>query len=548
MKTCLLLLLIITAPCLAQSPPPKESSKSSLEGQVVKDPTSLPVKKAEVTLISESGEERTSYSATTDAEGKFRLEGIRPGRYRAFVERTGMVEIGKQSRRSPGTALSFEAGKDVSGLVLHMLPAAVITGRVLDEDGDPMPRTDIAVLRYGYTFGQRRLETAASGTTNDLGEYRVADLLPGKYLVVASPTPDFSTVTTSAPPHQDALAKEVSYVPTYYPGTSDRSQAAFLDLRAGDEVPVDFNLVPSPTFHVRGSLADIGSATAMLVLRPKDSNTEFAAADTDRDGKFDIHRVPPGSYTLLALSNKSDVAQIAHQAVEVTNSDLENLRIVPLPASRVRGHVRVEGDRSIDLSSLVIFLRSSDADSSSAFMSNEDLSTTVARVNRDGTFEFKNVSAGNYSVVLEASGAASDLYLKSVSLGSTDVTNNGLTVGGGAYAMELLIRKGAARLEGGVTDSDDHPVPDAVVIAVPQGSRRDRFELYAKGMTDQHGRFSFSGLTPGAYAVFAFESIEEGAYYDDAVLRPNEGRSEKIHLEENSKQAIQLKVIPASGN
>src|SRR5690349_8545409 len=117
MKIWPLVLVVVSCTALAQVPASKEAPLSVLEGQVVKDPGGVPVKKAEVTLIKEDEEGRTSCSAITNAEGQFRMEEIRPGRYRAFVERTGMVEVGKQGRRSPGTALTFERGKYVDGIV-----------------------------------------------------------------------------------------------------------------------------------------------------------------------------------------------------------------------------------------------------------------------------------------------------------------------------------------------------------------------------------------------------------------------------------------------
>jgi hypothetical protein len=64
-------------------------------------------------------------------------------------------------------------------------------------------------------------------------------------------------------------------------------------------------------------------------------------------------------------------------------------------------------------------------------------------------------------------------------------------------------------------------------------------------VTDQRGRFSFTGVTPGTYSVFAFESMEEGAYFDPAFLKPYEGSSDSVHLDENSHKTVQLKVIPA---
>ena len=553
MRIGLLLLLLTAFPLHAQAPQAvKEPPTSTLEGKVVKDPGGIPVKKAEVQLIAEAQEEGANYAATTDADGHFKIEGIHAGRYSAFVERTGLVEIDKRRRRSPGTALSFAPGKDIADVVMRMLPAAVVVGRVLDQDGDPMAQTDVSVLRYGFTLGNRHLETAASGTTNDLGEYRIPDLLPGRYLIAVNPTPDFSNLA-AVPAAQGAEQKqETAYITTYYPGTTDRSQAAFLDLRAGDETPVDFNLVPGPTFHVRGSIVNIparAGANAVLMLRAKDLNAIFTAAQVDKDGKFEISHVAPGSYTLMAVLDDAGTHQITSQPLEVTDRDLNDVRIIPMAGSQVRGQLRAESNHALDFSSLLVILRSGDREAESIFVGGEDAQPTVARVKRDGTFELKNVPAGNYSVLVEGGTRAPDFFLKSVTVGGTDVTNSGLSVGGGGtYSLDLLIGVGTGRIDGSVMDSDGHPVADAVVIAAPEGDHRGRLELYAKGVTDQQGRFVLAGLTPGDYAIFAFESLEEGAYYDAAFLKPYEGHSENIHLDQHGRKSLQLKVIGSNSD
>lgn len=125
---------------------PKEPAKASLAGSVVKEPGGEPLKKAIIEMITENPEDSSNYTATSDQDGHFKIAGIVPGRYRIFVERTGYIEVDEKRRRLEGTALGFEAGQELKDRILHMLPAAIILGRVLDEDGDPMPNVDVVVL------------------------------------------------------------------------------------------------------------------------------------------------------------------------------------------------------------------------------------------------------------------------------------------------------------------------------------------------------------------------------------------------------------------
>jgi len=55
-----------------------------------------------------------------------------------------------------------------------------------------------------------------TGATNDLGEYRIADLRPGKYVVTAQP----SQTAPVGQVHDQGKPKEhLVYVATYFPGT-----------------------------------------------------------------------------------------------------------------------------------------------------------------------------------------------------------------------------------------------------------------------------------------------------------------------------------------
>jgi len=66
-----------------------------------------------------------------------------------------------------------------------MLQAAVITGRVVDEDGDPLPNFEVGLLRK-LPGKSREPAVTRNDRTNDLGEYRLFGLAPGRYFVSAA--------------------------------------------------------------------------------------------------------------------------------------------------------------------------------------------------------------------------------------------------------------------------------------------------------------------------------------------------------------------------
>src|SRR5207248_8888823 len=67
----------------------------------------------------------------------------------------------------------------------RLIPWGVIAGRVLDEEGEPLPWAQVSALREVYSNGKRRLSPEALVPTNDLGEFRLFGLKPGRYFVSA---------------------------------------------------------------------------------------------------------------------------------------------------------------------------------------------------------------------------------------------------------------------------------------------------------------------------------------------------------------------------
>src|SRR6266446_1308337 len=265
-RACLLTVLLATSALFAQNPSAVGSASSAgvdghraratVAGIVTKDPGNEPLKKALVELIAESQGEGGNYTALTGVDGSFRLENIVPGRYRLLVERAGYQEIDRHHRRAEGRVLTLTAGQELKDLIIRLQAAAVVEGRVTDEDGDPMPDAQVAVLRQTFVAGRSHWEQAGAERTNDLGEYRIGSLAAGSYFVSVTPPPDFRSLieaTSNAPAEvrqNVAAASEkapTAYQTTYYPGTRDRAQAAPVQLHGGDDFPVNSSLTPSPS-------------------------------------------------------------------------------------------------------------------------------------------------------------------------------------------------------------------------------------------------------------------------------------------------------------
>jgi hypothetical protein len=554
--------LMVASAVLAQEAALSPPRHASLQGIVTKDPSSEPVKKALIELIAESQSDGGNYTALTGADGGFHIENIAPGRYHMFVERTGFQEIDKHRRRADGRVLTLSAGQDLKDLVIRLQASAVVEGRVTDEDGDPMPDAQVAVLRQSFVSGRSHWEQVGAERTNDLGEYRIPGLAAGTYFVSVTPPPDFRTlIETSGNPTSAVsgnVASEkpvpVSYQTTYYPGTRDRGQAAPIQLHAGDDFPVNFSLTPAPSLIIRGSVVNLPpGSTAAIMLQSKDFNLMLNGAEMNKDGTFEIRDVAPGAYTIVATADNSPVPMMARQALQLTSGNLEGLRLVPQPGSSIRGRLRMEtsGNARPDPSQIFLSLRSSDADDDTLGTLAGSILPTVTHVSADGSFEWKNIPAGHYSVQISEASAMPDWFVKSVAASGRDAADSGFSVSGGTMTLDLVASSNGGAAEGVVTNQEEgpekySPAADAVVVAVPEPRFRSHPDRYRKALTDQHGHFTLRGLPPGDYTLFAWESVDGEAYYDVQFLRNYEGQGKTLHVNQGDHASIQLKAIPAA--
>ena len=167
------LLLFVSSLCPAQTAPIDPPKAFTVHGRALQDPGGQPLRKADVRLTAQDGQRREDRVATTDSEGKFELENIAPGRYSVFVERAGFFQVGAHGRF--GARLLLDSPADAKDVVLHMQLAAVITGKIVDDDGDPIPNVAVQATKAG-AVGGRFNNFSGYGSTNDLG--RISDRQP----------------------------------------------------------------------------------------------------------------------------------------------------------------------------------------------------------------------------------------------------------------------------------------------------------------------------------------------------------------------------------
>jgi hypothetical protein len=541
-------IFFLSALASAQAPAPAAKT-SSIAGIVVKEPGSEPLKKVLVQVIAERQGE--SYTASTGADGHFRVDNVAPGRYSIFFEKTGFAGVNARGIKSDVNVITVQAGQPLEDLLFRMLPTAVISGRVTDEDGDPMHEVRVFVQRKKP--GKAGREGVGMAGTNDLGEYRIAGLFAGEYWIVAMPPPDYRDYERQrekSPPEGNKTASQpdTRYVTTYYPGTYDATQASAVKLKAGDEMPVNFTLVPARTYRVRGVVVGIAPGQKSTVeLFPKAGDAIRVNADEiGPDGQFEVRGVAPGPYVLRTSASRGTQSLTAEQELNVVAADVDGLKLSPAPSFTISG--RLQSDGVSDLTQYVVNLRLADLPDDPGFFMSQDFFGGNATVDRQGNFDWKNVNPGDYIVQVYGSDPQSSYYLKSITVGGRDVAT-GFTARGPA-TLEVLVSSKAGIVEGTVVEKekdveDAHPAANATVVAVPEEKYRKIPNRFVSGTSDQHGRFSIRGLAPGSYTLYAWLDLEDGVWRDADFLKTQEANGTAVKVEEGSEQKVELKLSPA---
>jgi carboxypeptidase family protein len=159
----------------------------TISGAVVTEGAGTPVRRARVTLTG--GEIRTPRSVVTNDDGQFGFVALPAGRYTMTASKAGFVNITYGAKRPgrPGTPIQLADGQKLERANINLPKGSVVTGIVVDENGEPSPGTQVRVMRYVMRTGEKTLEQSGQDQTDDRGIYRVYGLQPGDYLVSASP-------------------------------------------------------------------------------------------------------------------------------------------------------------------------------------------------------------------------------------------------------------------------------------------------------------------------------------------------------------------------
>jgi hypothetical protein len=542
-----------------------------IEGQIVSATTGEPLKKASVRLNpnfqpTPNGPTPTAYAIATEADGKFAFNDISPGTYTLSATRTGFVAQSYGSR-TPGmnpTPLRLDAGQEMKGIAIKLTPQAMIYGRVVDEDGEPMSGVGIQTMRWAFSNGKKRLVFAGNGNSQADGTFVMGSLNGGRYFLSAERR-DINSFGVEQRSGNKASGHE-EYVRTYFPNALDPESAAPIDLIAGSELRgIAIHLRKSRVFEIRGTVVNtVGSWLTQymsLMLNPKSTGESpmfgpnNMAQVPPKTSQFQFKNVLPGTYVIRAQNanletrdSSGDVTRIrqlvGRTEVTVGDHDVENVVLSLGTGMEITGKFITEGDPQQPPSQTGASTAQSSPSNPAPRPSvvllltqGVNYNASYAETNDDGTFRMRGVEPDVFSV--SVNGLPDGSYVKAIRFGGQEMTGKDLDLSSGAPGeLEILISPNAADVSGVVHNADGQTVASARVQVIDKDKK-----VAGAATTDQSGSFHITKLAPGEYQVFAWESTGEGVITDPDFRKAFDGQAAAIKLSEKSHENVDAKLI-----
>ncbi len=594
----------------AQQPPPRDpgivGARAGAEsvgtgviaGRVVhRGDENTPVRRAMVALASANVTRRM---VVTDDQGRFEFSGLPAGRYTLRFSKASYAATmyGAETVRAQGLTIALADGQRITDLAGTMLRGSVVTGRVVDEEGRPVPAASVTVFER-VTIGGKltyRQSTAGARSTDERGVYRFYGFEPGEWTVAVRVLSGLVGATLRTPSAEElkwALERQTRpggagaaplpappkprptrQVGVFYPGVTNPAAATFMTFGIGEEkTGIDIVVPLASTYSVSGRVTRpdgplvAGQVLAIPKLAPADNPLGFGVRPVmvRNDGSFTVDALEPGEYTLTARA-ASDPTPVrpagvpanlpvpgapvtdlwAQQDVFVGSADQTGVNLTLQPALTATGRVVFEstaGTPPPDPSRVNVLLRPPPGGPLT-------LSSGNAAGAADGTFTLPSLMPGRYQLAVNLPGmspVSPAWVVKSAMAGGRNILDEDIEVTPAAPMppIEVIFTDRKTELTGTLLDQQGRPVPEFSVIAFgtnPEYWRQGSRWLRAPTRPASDGRFTITGLPPGDYYFAALTRFDPQEWFTPEFLEQVVPGAIKVTLTEGQTTVQDVKL------
>jgi hypothetical protein len=560
MKLLSFLLLVVTQAFPPMLSPLIPDNTATITGLIRTADTSRAIPEAQVAVMKkdETPESAMTHAVLTDANGRFTIKRIPGGDYRVIVQAEGYIKPADDTPSSPwaGINISLSEGQNLGGIILELIAGGTVSGRVKRADGETVASASVEALRADYVNGRAVFTEVKRTLTDDLGDYRLYWLPPDDYYVRARYRPSSDN-------------RSERYEALLFPGLADADVASLISVKATVETSaIDFRVETKPiggvtisgrATTVDAALKDKPVSTVYVVPSGRtvtlttDSSDAFKneAADV-ADGQFLIRGVPAGLYDVIPVVKDEDGnLRSVRVPVEVADKDIENLA-APLSITAVlKGRVTVDGRVPDAIWANEVVLTSLDGLPAVLLNPPGPAASTgevqaVVKFDKDtGEFVFPRVAPGQYALRLASPFDVPAAYLADVRQDDKSVFDRGFLVSEDEpKPLEIAIRSQGGTVLGTVLDSASvKTFARATVVLVPDAPRRGNPLLYRTAVSQEDGTFIMTGVAPGNYKLFAWQSVSRGAWGNTSFISKYESRGTPVSVDEGLGRTVRLQVI-----
>lgn len=532
----LLAVLFLLRPVTAAAQSP--ASEYSIAGTVVDSATANPIPRAELALFIKSDDATT----TADSLGRFVFDHLEPGKYQLYARATGYSSQGLNQHGSFFTGVVVGNGLDSRHIVFRLHPQAVIFGTVTDERGEGVRNATVLIISNSSPSPS----AGSQSQTNDLGEYRFAGLLPGKYFVVVSARPWYAqnafhfvpersgdaqsrVVTQLRVPSDPSL--DVVYPFTAYPGVTDDRSATELDLREGETIQADIPLHAVPAIHLRltnlppeqSASPRISASQRVFGFRHLGSALQLAQISP---GEVEVAGLAPGDVTFTLSAPNGDWRYAQNLEVNATGEATVDASKTS-PAATVSGRIVTQDSAAVPAAGSVRLAGST----RSAF----------ANLKKDGAFSFPPLPLGAYEVLVNLNAPAS--YIQKITASGAKTAGHRLILSSpGDVQLTIAMSQGAGEVTGAAI-RDSLPADGVLVLLLPESADDIDSDL-RMDQSDSDGSFALANITPGKYHLLAIQDAWDLDYRSPAVIKPYLAKAQSLQIAPNDRKKLTVEVQP----
>jgi hypothetical protein len=566
------IMVLTAAAAFAQPTPPARdrghtpaAGTAIIKGRVVDAQTGTGVERARVRLQGPGNPPPVA----TDDTGAFRLFEVPAGMYYLSIDRSGYMttRVPEPGRTIRGSAkpLVVVDGQTLDAGTLRLYRGGAIAGRLTDAHGEPAEFTQIQVLRFPPA-GRARPQQRGGGSTNDLGEFRIPHLEPGRYLVRAQPrTMTFDDPTDTQP------------LPTYYPGVLSMDQAQPITIERGQAATgIEFMLLDGTSSVVSGTVVDEKGQPAggtfinarMLNDAVSDGIT-FGGAAARPDGSFQM-KLAPGDYQLEAQGNRrAGVAgppgpadlQFGRLRISVGGAPLSGLTMTMGPGATMSGKLIFEGDSPVptDFNQLRVGLVPGPSGS--------NCQPGRVEIAADGAFRGQGIVG---SCLVMTQGNTGRYAVKSVAQEDVDLMDRPITFEPGQRLTNIRVVLSDRRTELTLDVTDEHGLPTREYVAMVFSQDRTKWNEMSRyvrvyvppqvvtaptaaansspAVARPVRPDTVSGLPPGQYYVVAVDDLPSDSARDSNVLETLVDDAMRVTISDTApaRASLRRRAFPGS--